>query len=173
MNFKSNNPFLGNKNFSKPTVHSYSQDENSTLIDYGQEMTVSGTINKSFFMLLLLTATASLTWWLAFNGFNPLPLAIGGAIVGFILVLISSFRPQYSSYLAPAYALVEGLFIGGISAVFEAMYPGIVIQAVGATFVTFLVCFGLYKYQIVKVNEQFKSVVIAATLAVATYYLIS
>lgn len=53
------------------------------------------------------------------------------------------------------------------------MYPGIVIQAVGATFVTFLVCFALYKYQIVKVTEQFKSVVIAATLAVATYYLVS
>ncbi|TPD73675.1 Bax inhibitor-1/YccA family protein [Flavobacterium microcysteis] len=173
MNFKSNNPFLGNKNFSKPTVHSYSHDENNTLIDYGQEMTVSGTINKSFFMLLLLTATASLTWWMAFNGFNPLPFAIGGAIIGFVLVLISSFRPQYSPYLAPAYALVEGLFIGGISAVFEAMYPGIVIKAVGATLVTFLVCFGLYKYQIVKVNEQFKSVVIAATLAIATYYLIS
>lgn len=173
MNFKSNNPFLGNKNFSKPAVHSYSQDENTTLIDYGQEMTISGTINKSFFMLLLLTATASLTWWLAFNGTNPLPLAIAGAVIGLVLVLVSSFRPQYSSYLAPAYALFEGLFVGGISAVFEAMYPGIVIQAVGATFVTFLICFGLYKYQIVKVNEQFKSVVIAATLAVATYYLIS
>jgi uncharacterized YccA/Bax inhibitor family protein len=56
---------------------------------------------------------------------------------------------------------------------FEAKYPGIVTQAVGATFVTFAVCLGLYKYKIVKVTEQFKSVVIAATLAIATYYLIS
>jgi uncharacterized YccA/Bax inhibitor family protein len=53
------------------------------------------------------------------------------------------------------------------------MYPGIVIQAVGATFVTFIVCLGLYRYKIVKVTEQFKSVVVAATLAIATYYLIS
>ena len=171
MNFKSNNPFLGSKNFSKPTAVATQQD--STLITYDQEMTVSGTINKSFFMLLLLLATASLTWYLAFNGMNPMPLAIGGAVIGLILVLVSSFKPHLSTYLAPAYALFEGLFIGGISAVFEAMYPGIVIQAVGATFVTFLVCFGLYKYNIVKVNEQFKSVVIAATLAVATYYVIS
>lgn len=171
MNFKSNNPFLGNKSFSKPTTHAYQQD--STLISYDQEMTVSGTINKSFIMLLLLLATASVTWWLAFNGMSPMPFAIGGAIIGLILVLVSSFKPHLSPYLAPAYALFEGLFIGGISAVFEAMYPGIVIQAVGATFVTFLVCFGLYKYNIVKVNEQFKSVVIAATLAVATYYLVS
>lgn len=63
MNFKSNNPFLGNKNFSKPTAHSYAQDQ-GTLISYDQEMTVSGTINKSLFMLLLLTATASVTWWI-------------------------------------------------------------------------------------------------------------
>jgi len=65
------------------------------------------------------------------------------------------------------------LFIGGISSIFEVMYPGIVIQAVGATFVTFIICFGLYKYQIVKVTEQFKSVVIAATLAIVTYYVVA
>ncbi|HEU4496933.1 MAG TPA: Bax inhibitor-1/YccA family protein [Flavobacterium sp.] len=171
MNFKSSNPFLGNKSFSKPSAHAHRQD--SALISYDQEMTVSGTINKSFIMLLLLLAAASLTWWMAFNGMNPLPLAIGGAIAGLVLVLVSSFKPHLSAYLAPAYALFEGLFIGAISAIFEAMYPGIVVQAVGATFVTFIVCFLLYKYQVVKVNEQFKSVVIAATLAVATYYLIS
>ena len=79
----------------------------------------------------------------------------------------------FRSYLAPGYAIFEGLFIGGISAIFEVMYPGIVIQAVSCTFVTFVVCFGLYKYKIVKVTERFKSVVLAATLAIATYYLIS
>jgi uncharacterized YccA/Bax inhibitor family protein len=110
---------------------------------------------------------------MAFNGMNIMIPAIGGAIVGFVLVLISAFKPNLSPYLAPGYALFEGLFIGGISAIFEAMYPGIVINAVGATLVTFLVCLGLYKFRIVKVTEQFKSVVIAATLAIATYYLIS
>jgi uncharacterized YccA/Bax inhibitor family protein len=75
--------------------------------------------------------------------------------------------------LAPAYALFEGLFIGGISAIFEIKYPGIVIEAVAATLVTFVVCLLLYKYKIVQVTEQFKSVVVAATLAIATYYLIS
>ena len=98
---------------------------------------------------------------------------IGGAIAGLILVVIASFKPQYSPVLAPGYSLLEGLFIGGVSAIFEAKYPGIVIQAVGATFVTFAVCLGLYKFKIVKVTEQFKSVVVAATLAIATYYLIS
>lgn len=112
-------------------------------------------------------------WWLTFNGMNPLMPAISGAVIGFVLVLISMFKPQYSSYLAPAYALFEGLFIGGISAIFEIKYPGIVIEAVAATLVTFVVCLLLYKYKIVQVTEQFKSVVVAATLAIATYYLIS
>jgi uncharacterized YccA/Bax inhibitor family protein len=124
-------------------------------------------------MLILLVASAAVTWIMSFNGQNPMIIAIGGAIVGFVLVLIATFKPQYSTFLAPGYAIFEGLFIGGISAIFEVMYPGIVIQAVSCTFVTFMVCFGLYKYEIVKVTEKFRSVVIAATLAIATYYLIS
>lgn len=173
MNLNSKNPFLSNKSFSTTALSKKDEVHNATVIDYNQEMTLSGTINKSFILFLLLTASAMVIWWLTFNGMNPVLPAIGGAIIGLILVLISAFKPQYSSYLAPGYALFEGLFIGGISAIFEVKYPGIVIQAVGATLVTFAVCLGLYKYKVVKVTEQFKSVVIAATLAIATYYLIS
>jgi uncharacterized YccA/Bax inhibitor family protein len=173
MAFNSKNPFLNNKSFSPTSASQKEEIHNATVIDYNQDMTLSGTINKSFILFLLLTASATIIWWLTFNGMNPLVPAIGGAVVGFILVLISVFKPQYSGYLAPGYALFEGLFIGGISAIFETMYPGIVIQAVGATLVTFAVCLALYKYQIVKVTEQFKSVVVAATLAIATYYLVS
>jgi uncharacterized YccA/Bax inhibitor family protein len=172
MNFNSKNPFLNNKTFSTATSRN-NQVHQATVIDYNQEMTLSGTINKSLILFLLLCASAMVIWWMTFNGMNPIVPTIGGAIVGLILVVIAAFKPQYSAYLAPGYALFEGLFIGGISAIFEAKYPGIVVQAVSATLVTFLVCLGLYKYKIVKVTEQFKSVVVAATLAIATYYLIS
>lgn len=168
----SNNPFFKSKAFNN-TSRADEAVHQATVIDYNDTMSVSGTINKSFIMLLLLIASAAITWMMTFNGYNPIVLTIGGAIVGLVLVLISSFKPHLSPYLAPGYAVFEGLFIGGLSAIFEAMYPGIVIQAVSCTFVTFMVCFGLYKYQIVKVNERFRSVVIAATLAIATYYLIS
>jgi uncharacterized YccA/Bax inhibitor family protein len=165
----SNNPFFKTKSFkdSNEVTHE------AVLIDYNQSMSVSGTINKSFLMLILLIASAAITWTMTFNGQNPIVFTVGGAIVGFVLVLIATFKPQYSGYLAPGYAIFEGLFIGGLSAIFETMYPGIVIQAVSCTFVTFMVCFGLYKYEIVKVTERFRSVVLAATLAIATYYLIS
>ncbi|MCG9792017.1 Bax inhibitor-1/YccA family protein [Flavobacterium algicola] len=171
MQFKSSNPFLSNKRFS--ATSKAEQVHNATVIGNDQEMTIAGTINKTALLFLLLTASAMVIWWMAFNGMNPILPAIGGAVVGLILVVISAFKPQYSGYLAPGYALFEGLFIGGISAIFEAQYPGIVIEAVGATFATFLVCLGLYKFKIVKVTEQFKSVVVAATFAIATYYLIS
>lgn len=171
MNFQSKNPFLNNKSFSATSRAEKVYD--AVLIDANQDMTLAGTVNKTLLLFLLLTASAMVIWWMAFNGYNPMLPAISGAVIGFVLVLISAFKPQYSPYLAPAYALFEGLFIGGISAIFEAKFPGIVIQAVGATFVTFMVCLGLYKYKIVKVTEQFKSVVVAATMAIATYYLIS
>ena len=163
----SNNPFFKNKTFTNTSAAS--EVHEAKIIDRDETMTVSGTINKSFLMLILLVASAAVTWSMP----NPIIFAIGGAIVGFILVLIATFKPQYSGFLAPGYAIFEGFFIGGISAIFEVMYPGIVIQAVSCTFVTFMVCFGLYKYEIVKVTEKFKSVVLAATLAIATYYLFS
>ena len=168
MKFESKNPFLGSKAFNNT-----SKNADETLVLQQETMTVSGAINKSFMLLFMLLTTACITWWLAFNGYNPLVLTIGGAVVGFILVLIAAFKPHTSPWVAPGYALFEGLFIGGISAFFEASYPGIVIQAVSCTFITFIVCFALYKYKIVKVTERFKSIILAATLAIVTYYLLS
>lgn len=171
---QSNNPFLKNKSFEKPQVIQVDEEGNrSVIIDYNETMTISGTINKSLIMLLILVVTATLTWTMTATGYNPMPFLIGGGLIGFVLVLIASFKPHLSTYLAPGYALFEGLFIGALSAIFEAMYPGIVIQAVGATFTTFLVCFMLYKYKVVTVTEKFKSVVIGATITIAIYYLIT
>lgn len=175
MEFKSRNPFLSNKSFTKTTATTaYDADGRPLdIIDYNNTMTVNGAINKSFILLFLLLTGAFVTWYMIINGSNPIvPMAAGG-ILGFIAVIVASFKPQYSSYLAPAYAVFEGLFIGGISALFETMYPGIVVQAVAGTFVTFAVCFALYRFKVVQVTEKFKSVVIAATLAIATYYIIS
>nr|WP_294933657.1 Bax inhibitor-1/YccA family protein [uncultured Flavobacterium sp.] len=171
----SKNPFFKNKSFTNTTrfASDSTNDDRTIAIDYNETMTVQGTINKGLLMLVLLIAGAAVTWSLFSSGYNPLVLTIGGAIVGLILVVVASFKPHLSGYLAPGYAIFEGLFLGGLSAFFEAMYPGIVIQAVGATFVTFIVCFGLYKYNVVKVTERFRSVVVASTLAIMSFYLIS
>jgi len=175
MEFKSKNPFLSNKSFSKATTVYDAEGRAVEIIDYNDTMTVQGAVNKSVILLFLLVASAGYTWYMAVSGQNPLMLGIVGAILGFIAVIIAAFRPQASPYLAPAYAIFQGLFLGVISLIIETRVnaPGIALQAVGATFVTFIVCFLLYRFKVVKVTQQFRSVVIASTLAIATYYLIS
>lgn len=172
MKFESKNPFLKNKSFSDAQVTA-DTSQNGIVIDYNNVMTVSGTMNKTFIMFLLLICGAALTWWMTSQEINTTVMMVGGAIVSLIMVLVASFRPNLAPWLAPGYAIFQGLFIGGISAFFEIAYPGIVIQAVGATMVTALVCLALYKFEIVKVTQQFRSVVVAATLAILTFYIIS
>lgn len=172
MNLKSNNPFLSRKSFAE-TATVYDAEGNPVHI-LEQTMDVKETINKSILLFAILVASAIISGYLMlFQGINPMLLTAGGGITGFVLVIIAAFKPQYSGVLAPGYSIFKGLFVGGISIMMEVMYPGIVIQAVGGTMVTFMVCFLLYRFGIVKVTEQFKSIVIAATLAIATYYVIS
>jgi len=175
MNLKSNNPFLKNKSFTQTSATTaYDEDGRPVeIIDFNNTMTVNGAITKSFILLLLLVGSALYTWWSIDNGQNGLVLGIIGLFAGAISVLVTVFKPNLSPYLAPAYAIFEGLFIGFISWYFEQKYSGLVIQAVFATFVTFFVCLALYRFKIVKVTEQFKSIVIASTMAIGTYYLIS
>jgi uncharacterized YccA/Bax inhibitor family protein len=102
-----------------------------------------------------------------------MPWTLIGAIGGFIVALLTIFKPQWSSVTAPIYSLLQGVFLGGISAYFESMYPGIVIQAVGLTFAT---CLGLliaYRSGLIKATENFKSGVIAATGGIAIVYVVT
>lgn len=145
-------------------------------------MTVNGTVNKTALMLLLVVASAVFTWNKFFNAVNVNPeaglsavlpwLAIGG-IGGFITVLITVFRPQHSSISAPIYAIFEGLFLGGISAIFETMYTGIVMRAVALTLAVFAAMLFLYRSGIIKVTKKFMMGVFAATAGIALVYLVS
>jgi uncharacterized YccA/Bax inhibitor family protein len=74
---------------------------------------------------------------------------------------------------APIYAVLEGLFLGGISAIFEMSYPGIVIQAVALTFGTLFCLLAAYKSRLIKVTENFKLGIVAATGAICLIYLVS
>jgi uncharacterized YccA/Bax inhibitor family protein len=169
---RSSNPFFNNRSFS-PTSRVYGAEE-VNVISNNETMTIKGTINKSMFLFAMLVTSAFLSGYLIlFQGVHPYALIIGGAITGLIVALIASFKPTYSGVLAPAYAIFEGLFVGGISLVLEVMYPGIALKAAGGTLVTFMVCFLLYRFGIVKVTERFRSVVIASVLAIGTYYLLS
>ena len=138
-------------------------------------MTVSGTTTNFFVLSLLLLLPAAITWnWAALHYMDRVMAMMGiGFIVGFILALITTFNPKLSPYLAPLYAVTEGMAIGGLSAIFEIRFPGIVIQAVSATFAVIFVMFFLYKTGIIKVTEKFRSTVIILTLSLMCLYLIN
>jgi len=138
-------------------------------------MTIVGTINKVGLMLLLVIAAAAYTWNMVM-GADPGragTLAMVGAIGGFITALITIFRPQSSAISAPIYAILEGLFLGAISAVINARYPGVAFQAVLLTFGTLFTMLFLYRSGRIRATPRFRRGVMMATGAVFFAYLIS
>ncbi len=172
------NPALNAKTFSQ-----------SGSFGVGQTMTLQGTVNKSFVLLGLLLLTASWVWGKVIQpapmveGFggamparsvaNVMPFVMGGGILGFITAMVTIFKKEWAAVTAPVYALCEGLFIGGISAIFEMQYPGIVLQAVALTFGTLFSLLLAYKSGMIKATENFKLGIVAATGAIGLVYLVS
>jgi uncharacterized YccA/Bax inhibitor family protein len=163
---KSGNPVLQEKMF-----------QNTIFIPGEDAMTKRGALNKFFFLFLLVMAAASFTWNAFSQGKDVFPWMIGAAIGGFVVALVIIFKKEWSAYLAPAYGLLEGVFVGGISAVcnnaFHEVAPGIVMQAVGLTFGVVIAMYLLYHFRIIKATQKVKSMVFTATVGVAIFYLIA
>ena len=142
-------------------------------VAYGDAMTLQGTVNKTGLLLLCVVATAAWTWGLSHSNTPEaaIPWMMGGLIGGFVVALVTIFKKTWSPFTAPLYALLEGLILGGISAVFEKTYPGVAIQAVGLTLGTLFVMLLAYKTGVVKATQGFKIGVIAATGGIAVFYL--
>lgn len=162
--FESRNPIMNEKAFAASTQTT----TQSGAITQGNTMTVSGAINKTFILTLIMLATSIFSY----AYFNPIYMWIG-AIGGLIVVLISSFRPHLSPTMAPLYAALEGLFVGSISFMYASLYSGIIFQAVMLTLALLFMMLFIYKAGWVKVNDKFRSGVIMATGAVALVYLLS
>ena len=142
----------------------------------GSFMTLQGTVNKTGILLALVVLTASYTWnqfFISEDASSVMPLAIGGAIVGFVLALATIFKKNWSGVTAPAYALAQGLFLGAISAIFESQYQGIVIQAVGLTLGTLASLLVLYKTGVIKPTENFRLMIVSATMGIGLLYMVS
>jgi uncharacterized YccA/Bax inhibitor family protein len=139
-------------------------------------MTVSGTVNKTGILSICVIATAAWTWSRFLNSPSPetvLPAIMIGAIGGFVLALVTIFKKEWSPVTAPAYALLEGLVLGGVSAMFELRFPGIAMQAVGLTFGTLIALLLAYRSGLIRVTDQFRLGVVAATGGIALFYLIT
>jgi uncharacterized YccA/Bax inhibitor family protein len=142
----------------------------------GERMTIAGTVNKTAILLALLMITSIYTWGRFYStqdSASVMPLVLVGAIGGLVVALVTIFKKEWAGITAPIYALLEGLVVGGLSAIFEMAYPGIVIQAVGLTFGTLACLLMAYTSGLIKATENFKLGVVAATGGIALLYLVS
>ena len=143
-------------------------------------MSISGTIGKSLILLAVVAATAIFTWNQTMDGTNPMPWVFGGGIGGFVLALVTIFKPAWSPVTAPLYAAAEGLFLGAISAVYAVSFSpegglldNIVFQAAGLTVASAAAMLILYAFRIIRVTEKFRSVMMVAIGAVFLFYIAS
>jgi uncharacterized YccA/Bax inhibitor family protein len=140
-----------------------------------QTMTIQGTVNKAGILLLCVVVGAAWTWGLS-HSTEPetaLPWTFGGAMGGFVMALVTIFKKNWSPLTSPIYALLEGLFLGGITALFEKNYPGVAMQAISLTFGVMFAMLLAYKFRIIQATRGFKLGVIAATGGVALVYLVN
>lgn len=167
--FKSSNPVLTEKRFKDTILDQVVSHENA--------MTVRGTMNKFGFLFLMVMGTAFYSWKEFAEGGNVMPLMLTGAIGGLVVAMVLMFKKEWSPYLAPAYALLEGLFVGAISAYYNSAFagqaPNIIMNAVGLTFGTCIAMYLLYAFKIIKVTAKFRAIVLTATAGIAIFYLIT
>ena len=138
-------------------------------------MTLDGTVNKAAFLLFLVVVPAAWVWSQVRTALDPSvagPWIVLGGIGGFVAAIVTIFKKEWAPVTAPVYAALEGLVLGGLSALLETKYPGIVMQSVGLTFATLAAMLVAYRTGLIKATEKFKLGVIAATGAIVLYYIV-
>ena len=154
---RSGNPALTKKTF-----------ENLSTFN-SEVMTLDGAVNKTAISMCILLLAAYYTYSNAIMSY-----VLIGFIGGFVLALITIFKKEWSPVTVPAYALLEGLALGGISKIYaNAFEPGIVPQAIMLTLGILFALLFAYKAKIIAATENFKLGVFAATAGIAVVYLIS
>ena len=142
---------------------------------FGEAMTVKGTVNKTGILLLCTVATAAWAWNIFLHSHSAQavgPLALVGVIGGLIFAFATIFKKTWAPVTAPIYALFEGLVLGSVSAILEVRFPGIAIQAVSLTFGTMVALLLVYRSGLIRVTDNFRTGIFAATGGIAIFYLI-
>lgn len=131
-----------------------------------QPMTYENTISKTVFLFIVVVATAAVGWMVP-------ALMIPGMIIGLVLGLVNAFKKEPNVALIIGYAAAQGLFLGGLSGLMEAMYPGIVMQAVIGTFSVFGVTLLLFRSGKVRTSPKMTKIFLIAMVGYLVFSLIN
>jgi len=144
-------------------------------LELERPMTVQGAIGKTFMFFALALLSGTYTWALCLKGYTDkvMMLVTASAIAGLVLAIITGFKPQAAKITGGIYALCEGVVLGGVSFMYEAMYGGIVLQAVGITFAALFTMLVLFTSNTVRATDKFRKVVMVSTMAIMIYYLVT
>jgi uncharacterized YccA/Bax inhibitor family protein len=167
---KTSNPAL-----SENTFRDLASSQYGGVTDLTARMTLEGTVNKTGILLVCVMATAWWTWSQFLHSRNiadVAPWMLIGFLGGFAFAMVTVFKKEWSPVTAPIYALLEGLALGGLSAVLDLRYPGIAIQAVGLTFGTLFVLLLAYRSGLIQVTQKFRIGIVAATGGIMVFYLL-
>src|SRR6476661_5037661 len=135
-----------------------------------ERMTIDDTLMKSFAAFGLLLVGAIVGWMTV----DSMPyLWIGAALVGFVLAMVNIFKREPSPVLILAYALAQGVFLGGVSAYYEAAYPGIVSQASLATLSVVGVTLALFASGKIRASAKATKVFLIAMVGYLVFSLIN
>lgn len=160
--FKSSNPLLSR------------MDNNVQMLE-GAPMTVSGTITKTFILLLIAAVSAAAVVYEAFMGYTDKVMMIMkiALFAGLGTGLVTAFVPKLAKFLAPVYAFAQGALLAALSLIMETQFPGIAMQAVAATFFTFFIMLVLYRTGAIRATEKFRATIMSAMLTILVLYLIN
>jgi len=166
---KSTNPMFNEKNYTKVKTATVEERRGgSPIYDESTSMTVAGAVNKTFMLTGLLMLTA---FW---SYLNPMQIFMPvGALGAAGVMMFTSFKPHLAPVTAPLFAVLEGLFVGTVSAIYAAQFGGIIFQAVSLTMATLLAMLMIYKSGLIKVTAKFRMGVSMAVGAIMITYLIS
>jgi len=168
---KSRNPMFSEKAMTKVKVldselYGSDGDGGGAIVD--DAMTVAGAVNKTLLLTGILAITAFYSYLAPMSIFMPVG-ALGAGAVFFY----TSFKPQHSALTAPIFAVLEGLFVGTVSAIYAAQFEGIIFQALTGTIGVLLSMLMIYKSGFIKVTKKFRMGVSMAVGAIMIIYLIS
>lgn len=167
---KSTNPMFKEGTFAKAKAETLKKENRGPLFmdDESTTMTVSGAVGKTFMLTGLLLVTALWSY------LNPMSIFMSvGALGAAGVFMLTSFKPHLAPVTAPLFAILEGLFVGTVSAIYAAQFGGIIFQAVSLTIGTLLAMLMIYKSGLIKVTEKFRMGVTMAVGAIMITYLIS
>jgi uncharacterized YccA/Bax inhibitor family protein len=162
MEMRSSNPALNSKSF-----------ENLPSVSRTDAMTLQGTVNKTGILLVCALITAAWTWNQVRSGEQAGSAVMIGAIGGFVMGMVTVFKRNWAPFTAPVYALLEGIVIGGLSALMESQFPGIAMQAALLTMGTLFCMLLAYTSGVIRVTDNFRLGVVAATGGIALVYFVS